>query len=248
MYFSSKFSVLKIKSCTFSVFFVTLAAEQSKKDARLKKIITAAEAGKLIVSGSSIMIGGFLQCGTPTKIIEEILAAGTDNLTLIANDTSFPHSDRGKLVVAKRLKKIIVTHIGTNPETGRQFHDGELEVELVPLGTLAERIRAGGAGLGGFLTPTGVGTIVEEGKQTMEVDGRKYILEKPLTADVAVIYGTKADKFGNVYLEGTTRNFNTVMATAAKTVIVETEQLVEDCLDPNVITIPGIFVDYIVAG
>ena len=115
------------------------------------------------------------------------------------------------------------------------------------MGTLGERIRAGGAGLGGVLTPTGVGTVVEEGKQTMELDGRKYLLEKPLKADFALIYGTKADKFGNVYLEGSTRNFNTVMATAAKTVIVETDELVEDSLDPNMVTIPGVFVDYIIA-
>lgn len=127
------------------------------------------------------------------------------------------------------------------------MHDGSLEVELVPMGTLVERIRAGGAGLGGVLTPTGVGTVVEEGKQTMELDGRKYLLEKPLKADFALIYGTKADKFGNVYLEGSTRNFNTVMATAAKTVIVETDELVEDSLDPNMVTIPGVFVDYIIA-
>ena len=123
---------------------------------------------------------------------------------------------------------------------------GELEVELVPLGTLAERVRAGGAGLGGFLTPTGVGTVVEEGKQTMEIDGRKYILEKPLKADFAIIYANKADKFGNVFLHGTTRNFNTVMATAAKTVIVEADELVEGSLNPDEVTIPGVFVDYIV--
>lgn len=124
---------------------------------------------------------------------------------------------------------------------------GELEVELVPLGTLVERIRAGGSGLGGVLTPTGVGTLVEEGKQTMEIDGRKYLLEKPIKADVALIYGTKADKFGNVFLHGTTRNFNTVMAMAAKTVIVEADEIVDDCLDPDMVTIPGVFVDYIVA-
>ena len=122
-----------------------------------------------------------------------------------------------------------------------------IEIEFVPMGTLVERIRAGGAGLGGVLTPTGIGTVVEQGKQTIEIDGKKYLLEKPLKADFAIVYGTKVDKYGNVYLENSTKNFNTVMATAAKTVIVEAEELIEDCLDANHITIPGIYIDYIVA-
>lgn len=213
----------------------------------MKKIISAQEAGKLISSGSSLMVGGFLNCGSPVKVIDELIVNKTNNLTLIANDTSVPEADRGKLIVNKMIKKAIVGHIGTNPETGRQMDAGELEVELVPLGTLVERIRAGGAGLGGVLTPTGVGTLVENGKQTMEIDGRRYLLEKPIKADVALIYGTKADKFGNVFLHGTTRNFNTVMAMAAQTVIVEADEIVDDCLDPDMVTIPGVFVDYIVA-
>lgn len=212
----------------------------------MKKIISASEAGKLIGSNVSIMIGGFLKCGTPTKVIEEMLKNGTSGLTLIANDTCFPDSDRGKLVANRRVKKAIVAHIGTNPETGKQMNAGEMEVELTPMGTLVEKIRAAGSGLGGFLTPTGVGTPVEEGKQIMEVDGKKYLFEKPLKADFALLYGTKADKFGNVFLDGTTKNFNVVMATAATTVIVEPDELVEDCLDPNMVTIPGIFIDYIV--
>ncbi len=213
----------------------------------MKKIISAADAGKLIKNGASIMIGGFLKCGTPTRIIEELLAAGTHDLTLIANDTSYPDSDRGRLISEKRIKKAIVAHIGTNPETGKQFHNGEIEVELVPMGTLVERIRAGGAGLGGVLTPTGIGTVVEKGKQSLEINGKKYLLEMPLKADIALIYATRADRFGNAYLEGSTRNFNTVMATAAQTVIVETDELVDECLDPNMVTIPGVFIDYIVA-
>lgn len=212
----------------------------------MKKIISASEAGKLIGSNVSIMIGGFLKCGTPTKVIEEMLKNGTSGLTLIANDTCFPDSDRGKLVANRRVKKAIVAHIGTNPETGKQMNAGEMEVELTPMGTLVEKIRAAGSGLGGFLTPTGVGTPVEEGKQIMEVDGKKYLFEKPLKADFALLYGTKADKFGNVFLDGTTKNFNVVMATAATTVIVEPDELVEGCLDPNMVTIPGIFIDYIV--
>lgn len=191
------------------------------------------------------MIGGFLRCGTPTKLIDELIKNKTGNLTLIANDTSYPEHDRGKLIVNKLVKKAIVTHIGTNPETGRQMNAGELEVQLVPMGTLVERIRSAGAGLGGFLTPTGIGTIVEEGKETLEIDGRKYLLEKPLKADVAIIYATKADKFGNAFLDGTTRNFNTVMATAAETVILEAEELCDEPLNPAEVTIPGLFIDYI---
>ena len=213
----------------------------------MKRIISVSDAGKLIGNGASLMIGGFLKCGTPTKIIDELIENNIHDLTLIANDTSYPDSDRGKLISYKRIKKAIVAHVGTNPETGKQMHDGSLEVELVPMGTLVERIRAGGAGLGGVLTPTGIGTIVEKDKQIIEIEGKKYLYEKPLKADFAIIYGTKADKFGNVYLEGSTKNFNTVMATAAKTVIVEADKLIEGSLDPNMITIPGIFVDYIIA-
>lgn len=211
----------------------------------MKKIISVSEAAKLVKNNSSLMIGGFLRCGTPTKLIDELIKNKTGNLTLIANDTSYPEHDRGKLIVNKLVKKAIVTHIGTNPETGRQMNAGELEVQLVPMGTLVERIRSAGAGLGGFLTPTGIGTIVEEGKETLEIDGRKYLLEKPLKADVAILYATKADKFGNAFLDGTTRNFNTVMATAAETVILEAEELCDEPLNPAEVTIPGLFIDYI---
>lgn len=211
----------------------------------IKHIVSIAEAAKLIHDDASVMIGGFLCCGSPQKIIDELVKNQTKGLTLIANDTGFPDSDRGKLIVNKLVKKAIVTHIGTNPETGKQWHNKEIEVELVPMGTLIERIRCAGAGLGGFLTPTGVGTMVEEGKQVMEINGKKYLLETPLSADFAIIYATKTDKFGNAFLDGTTRNFNPVMATAAKTVIVETEELSEEPLNPNEITIPGVFIDYI---
>ncbi|MBQ8436744.1 MAG: 3-oxoacid CoA-transferase subunit A [Alphaproteobacteria bacterium] len=211
----------------------------------MKKILTISEAGKLIKSDSSVMIGGFLRCGSPARIVDEILKNDIGNLTLIANDTCIPEADRGKLIVNKRIKKAIVAHIGTNPETGRQMDAGEIEVELVPMGTLVERIRAAGAGLGGVLTPTGVGTIVENGKTIMEIEGKKYLFEKPLKADYAIIYATKADKYGNLFLQGTTRNFNTVMATAADVVIVEADELSEEPLNPDEITIPGVFVDYI---
>ena len=212
----------------------------------MKKLISVSEAGKLITPNASVMIGGFLRCGSPYKVIDEIIKNKIGGLTLIANDTCFEEYDRGKLIANKLVKKAIVTHIGTNPETGRQLNAGEIEVELVPMGTLVERIRCGGAGLGGFLTPTGKGTLVEEGKQVIESNGKKYLLETPLRADFAIIYATKADKFGNAFLDGTTRNFNTVMATAADVVILEPEEISDEPLDPAQITIPGIFVDYIV--
>ncbi len=211
----------------------------------MKKILSAKDAVKLIKDNATIMIGGFLSCGTPNELIDALVEQKTKNLTLISNDTSFPNTDRGKLIENKMVKKVITSHIGTNPETGRQLHAGELDVELVPMGTLFEQIRSKGAGLGGVLTPTGVNTFIEENKKTVEIDGKKYIFDKSLGADVALIYGTKVDKFGNISYFGTTRNCNTVMATAAETVIVQADELVET-LDPNEIIVPGVFVDYIV--
>ena len=211
----------------------------------MKKIISAQEAISFIKEGSTVMVGGFLECGAPDILVDELVNQNIGNLTMISNDTTYPHADKGKLIVNKQIKKLITSHIGTNPETGKQMHSGELDVELVPMGTLIEKIRAKGTGLGGVLTPTGVGTVLEENKKTMEIDGKTFIFEKPLGADFALIYGTKVDKFGNVYYYGTTRNLNTIMATAADTVIVQADELV-DCLDPNEVVIPGLFVDYIV--
>ena len=211
----------------------------------MKKIISAEETITLIRTGSSLMVGGFLECGAPDILVDELVNQNIGNLTMISNDTTYPHADKGKLIVNKQIKKLITSHIGTNPETGKQMHSGELDVELVPMGTLIEKIRAKGTGLGGVLTPTGVGTVLEENKKTMEIDGKTFIFEKPLGADFALIYGTKVDKFGNVSYYGTTRNLNTIMATAADTVIVQADELV-DCLDPNEVVIPGLFVDYIV--
>lgn len=197
----------------------------------------------------TVMVGGFLGCGTPHRIIEKLVEKGTKNLTLICNDTGFPEVGVGKLVVNKQCKKVIVSHIGTNPETGRQMHDEEIEVVLVPQGTLAEQIRAAGMGLGGVLTPTGLGTIVEQGKDHIEVDGVTYLLEKPLKADVALIAGEIVDTYGNIVYSGSTRNFNNVMATAAEVVIAEAEQVVEaGMIDPNHVVTPGIFVTHIVDG
>ena len=213
----------------------------------MKNVVSAKEAVSLIKDGSTVMLGGFLSCGAPDELIDALVEQNTKELTLICNDTSFPQTDKGKLIVNKQAKKIITAHIGTNPESGRQMHDGELEVELVPMGTLIEKIRAHGAGLGGVLTPTGVGTDLEKHGKTVVIDDKKFIFEKPLGADFALIYGTKVDKFGNVSFYGTTRNLNTVMATAANTVIVQADELV-DCLEPNEVVIPGLFIDYVVCG
>lgn len=213
----------------------------------LSKFISAKEAASLIPNGSTVMIGGFLSCGSPDKIIDEIIAQKIGNLTMICNDTSFEGADRGKLIQNGLVKKVITTHIGTNPTTGKKMNSGEIEVEFYPMGTLVEKIHAKGSGLGGVLTPTGIGTILEAGKKVIEIKGKKYIFEEPLGADYAVIYGTTVDKFGNVSFKGTTRNFNTSMATAADTVIIQADEIV-DVLDPDSVVIPGIFIDYIVNG
>ena len=218
-----------------------------KKKGYMKEVISIKDAIKMIKDDSTIMVGGFLSCGAPKNLIDELIEQKVQRLTMISNDTSTPDTDKGKLIVNKQIKKIITSHIGLNPETGRQMSSGELDVELVPMGTLIERIRAKGSGLGGVLTPTGVGTILEENKETMVIDGKKFIFERPIGADFALIYGSKADKYGNVSFYGTTRNLNTIMATAAETVIVEADEIV-DCLDPNEVVIPGLFVDYIVAN
>ncbi|WP_026895758.1 acetate CoA-transferase subunit alpha [Clostridiisalibacter paucivorans] len=215
----------------------------------MDKRITIDEAIDHIKDGMTIMVGGFLGCGSPHKLIDGLADKGVKDLTIIANDTAFVDYGVGKLVVNKQVKKVIASHIGTNKETGRQMNEGETEVELVPQGTLAERIRSGGSGLGGFLTPTGVGTIVEEGKEKMDIDGKTYILELPLKADIALIGGSKVDKKGNVYYNKSTKNFNTVMATAADVVIVEAEELVEiGDINPSDVMTPSVYVDYIVGG
>lgn len=215
----------------------------------MNKIVSINEALEHVKDGMSVIIGGFLGAGNPHKLIDALLEKGVKDLTIIANDTAFPEIGIGKLIVNRRVKKAIVSHIGTNPETGNQMNAGELEVNLVPQGTLIEQIRAGGAGLGGFLTPTGIGTIVEEGKTKIEVDGKEYLLEKPIKADVALIFGSIVDKKGNIFFNKATRNFNKFGATAATTVIVEAEKIVEvGEIDPNVVEVPGLFVDYIVRG
>jgi acetate CoA/acetoacetate CoA-transferase alpha subunit len=215
----------------------------------MANVITRQAAAAMVKDGMTLMIGGFLAVGTPETIVDALVAQGTKNLTAIANDTAFPDKGIGKLIVNRQLKKAIVSHIGTNPETGRQMNAGELAVDLVPQGTLAEQVRAGGAGLGGILTPTGLGTVVAEGKQIVTVDGREYLLEKPLRADIALIKARIADKAGNLIFHRSARNFNPLMATAADVVIVEAADIVETgALDPDAVMLPGIFVKYLVQG
>jgi len=213
----------------------------------LSKVIKLENAAALIKDGMSIMVGGFLAVGTPNGLIGAILANGVRDLTLICNDTGMPDAGAGKLVVDRRLKKAIVSHIGTNPETGKQMMAGELDVELAPQGTLAERIRAGGAGLGAILTPTGVGTIVEEGKEKYTIAGKEYLIELPLRANAALLAAHKADKAGNLVFRRSARNFNPIMALAADFVIAEVEEIVEiGEIDPDEVMVPGVLVDWIV--
>jgi acetate CoA/acetoacetate CoA-transferase alpha subunit len=218
-----------------------------------KPIITAQEAAAKVKPGTVLMSGGFMGCGAAHTLIQALKALGTRELTLISTDTAMHDLKTGKVtgighaVVDRLFTKIIASHIGLNQETQRQMNAGETEVELVPQGTLAERIRAGGAGLGGFLTPTGLGTEVAEGKQVITIEGRPYLLELPLKADVAFIKARTADKAGNLVYAGTARNFNPMMATAAELVIAEVEEIVEvGAIDPNHVHTPGIFVDFLV--
>ena len=214
----------------------------------MKKRITADKAMEFIHDGSVLMIGGFLSNGTPERLMDAIVKRGYKNLTVISNDSGLNEKTGiGKLISAGLVKKIITSHIGTNPETGRQMSEGTLEVTLVPQGTLAEQIRAGGSGLGGVLTPTGVGTEVAEGKETVNIHGEEYLLELPLKADVALIRGSVVDEDGNIYYDGTTKNFNPLMAQAAEVVIAGAEKIVSAGeINPNHVMTPKILVDYIV--
>lgn len=217
------------------------------------KIMTAQEAVAPIQDGATIMVGGFMACGTPEILIDALVEKGVKNLTIICNDAGVPGRGVGKLLSNGQIKTLIASHVGLNPEVAQRMNtdvpEDKLECILVPQGTLAERVRAGGTGLGGFLTPTGVGTIVAEGKQVINIDGRDYLLEKPLKADVALIRGSVTDKFGNTTYNGTTRTFNPMMAAAAEYVIVGACEIVEvGEIDPNNVVTSGIFIDAIVGG
>jgi acetate CoA/acetoacetate CoA-transferase alpha subunit len=203
----------------------------------------------MIPDGASLMIGGFMGVGTPERVVDEIVRQHKRGLTVIANDTAAPGRGIGKLVGAKLLRKAIVSHIGLNPETQRQMMAGELEVELVPQGTLIERIRAGGFGLGGILTQTGIGTPVENGKQRVEVDGKSYLVEVAIRADFALVQAFLADYLGNLSYALTARNFNPVIAMAANTVIVCADNIVPTgVISPDHIMTPAPVVDYVVAN
>ena len=201
-----------------------------------------------IPDASSLMIGGFMGVGTPERLIDELVRQGKRDLTVIANDTAMVGRGIGKLITAQLVRKVIASHIGLNPETQQKMLSGEMEVELVPQGTLIERIRAAGYGLGGILTPTGIGTIVEQGKRKLEVDGREYLLETPLAADFALVEAFLADYLGNLTYALTARNFNPVIAMAAKTVIVDAEHIVPvGSISPDHVMTPAPLVDYLVA-
>lgn len=212
------------------------------------KQITVKKAGEFFRDGMTIMVGGFMGVGTPQRLMTELLESGVKELTIIANDTAFVDTGLGPLIVNGRVKKVIASHIGTNPETGRRMIAGEMEVQLIPQGTLAEQIRCGGAGLGGFLTPTGVGTVVEEGKQKITLDGRDYLLELPLRADLALIQAQKADQLGNLTYDLSARNFNPLMALAADITIAEPDEMVAvGDIDPDCVATPGAIIDWLIA-
>lgn len=212
------------------------------------KTISLHDAVALIPEGATLMVGGFLDVGSPERVIDELVRQGKRNLTVIANDTAMPGVGIGKLVTAGLLRKAIVSHIGLNPETQQQMLTGKIEVDLVPQGTLVERIRSGGYGLGGVLTETGIGTIVEKDKRKLEVNGKQYLLETALRADFAIVHAFVADYTGNLTYALTARNFNPVMAMAANTVIVTADHIVPvGVIAPDHIATPAPLVDYIVA-
>ncbi len=215
----------------------------------MNKVKKIEELENLFFDGMTLMIGGFLGCGTPEKLIDYVVKLNIQNIEIIANDTTFDNVGVGKLISNGQVKKVIVTHVGTNPTTGKLMFENKLEVELSPQGTLIERIRAGGYGLGGILTATGVGTEVEEGKEKIKIKGKEYLLELPLRADVSLVYGTKCDKFGNTYYEGTTKNFNPMICMAGDKVIVQSDEIVEiGQIDVEKIMTPGVVVNYVVKG
>lgn len=213
------------------------------------KTIALQDAVAKIPDGASLMIGGFMAVGTPERLVDELVRQGKRNLTVIANDTAMPGKGIGKLLSAGLISRVIASHIGLNPETQQQMIAGKIAVDLVPQGTLIERIRAGGFGLGGILTPTGVGTVVEEGKRRIELDGKDYLLETALRADFALVHSFLADYLGNLSYALTARNFNPVVAMAADTVIVTAAHIVPvGVIAPDHVVTPAPIVDYLVAN
>lgn len=214
-----------------------------------KVLPSAAVAVALIPEGASVMVGGFGVCGNPENLLRALHERGTRNLTVISNNAGTDGFGLGVLLKARQIRKMIATYVGENQEFERQFISGELEVDLVPQGTFSERMRAAGAGIGGFFTPTGYGTLVAEHKETRIIDGKPYVLEGPLHADFALVRAYRGDRLGNLIYRKTARNFNPVMATAARVTIAEVEELVEPGdLNPDAIVTPGIFVQHILRG
>lgn len=213
----------------------------------MKSIINNDKFKNLLRDSMIVMVGGFLTNGTPEGLIDLVLETNVKDLTIICNDGGYPDKGVGKLIANNQVKKLITSHIGTNPLVGSLMQENKIEVELVPQGTLVERIRAYGAGLGGILTPTGLDTMVQEGKQIIELKGRRYILEEALGADLALIGGAIADNYGNLKYNKTMRNFNPIMAMAAKTVVCEPKEIIDEINPENVIT-PHPFIDYLLVG
>jgi acetate CoA/acetoacetate CoA-transferase alpha subunit len=212
----------------------------------MKHSLKIAQAVDLIPHGASLLIGGFMGAGSAHRLLDALAASGKGGFTVIATDTARPGVGTGKLIAANAVKKVITSHIGLNPDTQKKMIAGELEVELCPQGTLVERIRAGGSGLGGVLTRTGLGTLAEEGKQKVEVDGVTWLLEKPIRADFALIHANQIDHEGNCAYQLTSTNFNPVMAMAADTVIVEAREIVPvGLIPPDGVKTPGVLIDYI---
>src|SRR6188474_1310375 len=216
----------------------------------MNKVLASAEdAVALIPDGATILMGGFGLCGIPENLIAALHRRGTKDLTVVSNNAGIDDFGIGILLRSRQVRKMISTYVGENREFERQFLSGELEVELVPQGTFAERIRAGGAGIGGFFTPTAFGTLVAEGKETRVIDGKPYVLEPPLRADFAFVHAWKGDRVGNLVYRRTARNFNPVMATAGGVTIAEVEHLVDPgAIDPDHVVTPGIFVRHILQG
>ena len=214
-----------------------------------KVLASAAEAVAMIPDGATLMVGGFGVCGIPENLIAALNARGTKHLTIISNNAGIDGFGVGILLVARQIRKMISSYVGENKEFERQLLSGEVEVDLIPQGTLSERMRAAGAGIGGFFTPTGYGTLVAEGKETRVIDGKPYVLELPLHADFALVRAFRGDRLGNLVYRKTARNFNPIMATAARVTIAEVETLVEPgALDPDQVVTPGIFVQHVVKG
>jgi acetate CoA/acetoacetate CoA-transferase alpha subunit len=212
----------------------------------VKHALKTQDAADLIPDGATLLVGGFMGVGSPHRLIDAIVAKGARNLTIVANDTAMPGRGIGKLVSAGCVSKIIASHIGLNPETQQKMISGEIDVELVPQGTLVERIRAAGVGLGGILTPTGIGTLVEDGKQKITVDGKEYLLETPIHGDFALLAAYRADYVGNLEYSLTAHNFNPIMALAGKTVIAEPHSIVPvGMISPDSVKTPGILVDHL---